>query len=196
MCEIPSNDTIVPLTKHVQGKVPYPTATRRIQFYLDHPTYQEMDEVLPRHKEPPKIGGEYPLMMTGGKTRWSIHSTWRDSETMLRLHRPEPYMLLARTDAEARKISDGDWIKIWNDVGSFIARAKVAPNLRPGQTLMYHAWESYQFRGNTDMNDVAPTPINPVELAGGHPHLTYSFLSGQVSFFDRDSRIEVERISG
>lgn len=194
MCDFPDNDTIVPLTYHVQQKVPYPTATRRIQFYLDHPLYEEMDEVLPRYKEPPSIGGNHPLIMTGGKTRWSIHSTWRDSETMLRLHRPDPYLLMSIGDARARQIQDGDWIRVRNDVGSFVCRAKVSPGLRQGQTLMYHAWESYQFRGKGDMNHVAPTPLNPVELAGGHPHLTYRFLSGQPSVFDRDTRIEVERV--
>lgn len=194
MCDIPENDTMVPLAYHVQKKVPYPTATRRIQFYLDHPLYEELDEVLPRYKAPPSIGGNHPLVLSGGKTRWSIHSTWRDSETMLRLHRPEPHILISIADAASRGIKDGDWVKVRNDIASFQARAKVSPAMQPGQTLMYHAWESYQFRGKGDQNHVLPTPINPVELAGGHPHLTYRLISGQSSFNDRDTRIEVERL--
>ena len=195
MCEFPEHDTVVPLTFHVRDKVPYPTASRRIQFYIDHPLYDELDELLPRFKEPPTIGGNYPLIMNGGKARQSIHSTWRDSPLMLRLDRPEPYMLVSIVDASKRQIRDGDLMRVFNDVGSFQVKAKVSPSLRPGQTLMYHAWEHYQFRGKGDMNSVSPTPFNPVELAGGHPHLRAGVLQGQTSVFDRDTRIEIERIS-
>ncbi|MBK6658323.1 MAG: molybdopterin-dependent oxidoreductase [Proteobacteria bacterium] len=195
MCEIPAHDSIVPLTFHVRDKVPHPTGTRRIQFYVDHPFYDELDELLPRFKAPPTIGGDYPLMMTGGKTRWSIHSTWRDSPLMLRLDAsPEPYMLISALDASKRGIIDGEWVRAFNDVGSFNVRARVSPNLRPGQTLMYHAWEQYQFPGHGDMNSVSPTPLNPVELAGGHPHLAAGILQGQSSVFDRDTRIDIARL--
>lgn len=192
MCDFPENDTIVPLTFHVRDKVPYPTASRRIQFYIDHPLYDELDELLPRFKEPPLIGGNYPLMMNGGKTRQSIHSTWRDSPLMMRLDRPEPYMLVSMIDASKRGIQDGDMVRAFNDVGSFNVSVKVSPSLRPGQTLMYHAWENYQFHGKGDMNSVSPSPLNPVELAGGHPHLTAGILQGQSSVFDRDTRIEIQ----
>jgi len=196
MCEIPENDSIVPLTYHVRDKQPYPTSTRRIQFFVDHALYDEMDEALACHKEPPKIGGDYPIMMTGGHTRWSIHAAWRDSETMLRLHRPDPYLLLSVEDAAQRDIEDGDWIKVYNDAGSYIVRAKVAPSIQPGQSIIYHAWESHQFRGKTDMNVVSPTPINPVELAGGHPHLDAGLMFSQTSEYDRDTRVEVQRLPG
>jgi len=33
-----------------------------------------------------------------------------------------------------------------------------------------------------------------VELAGGHPHLVAGVLQGQSSVFDRDTRIQLERL--
>jgi hypothetical protein len=42
-------------------KQPWPTLTRRIQFYIDHPFFLELGEALPVHKDNPKIGGDYPL---------------------------------------------------------------------------------------------------------------------------------------
>jgi len=194
MCDIPENDTVTHFTYHVQGKVPWPTETRRIQFYLDHPLYAEHDELLPRYKKPPAIGGNYPLMLTGGHTRWSIHSIWRDDRLMLRLHRPEPYILLSISDAKERGIKEGDRVRIRNDVGQFQVVAKIAPSVRPGQTIMYHAWENYQFKGG-NYRQVTPSPLNPVETAGGHPHLRANALTGQCGNFDRDTRIEVELIT-
>ncbi len=196
MCEIPEHDTIVPLTFHVRDKVPYPTSTRRIQFYIDHVTYAELDEQLACHKEVPKIGGDYPLMVNGGHTRWSIHATWRDSPLMLRLHRPDPYMLLSPEDAKKRGIEDGDWIRVFNDTGSYHISAKIAPSVRPGNSIVYHAWESYQFAGKGDMNSVSPSPFNPTELAGGHPHLDAGLMFAQAGEYDRDTRVEVERLPG
>ena len=196
MGEMPEDDTFAPLTYHVRDKKPYPTATRRIQFYLDHELHLELDEALPRYKAPPTIGGDYPLVMTGGHTRWSIHGVWRDNETMLRLSRGGPFIMLAPQDAKTRGIKDGDSVRVFNDAGSFNSRAKVSHTLQPGQTLMYHAWESYHSKGDGDPRSVSPTPINPVELAGGHPHLRVGYLEGQPGGFDRDTRIEIERVDG
>lgn len=173
----------------------YPTQTRRIQFYLDHDIYLDHDEHLPRFKEPPRIGGDYPLIMTGGHARWSVHGVWRDNRLMNRLNRGQPYIMLGRIDADRRGIADGDWVRCYNDVGSFEIRVKVASGLRPGQAFMYHAFENYQFTNGTP-RDVSPSPINPVELAGDHAHLRIGMLEGQPNCFDRDTRIEIERLAG
>ncbi|MDP6183283.1 MAG: molybdopterin dinucleotide binding domain-containing protein, partial [Gammaproteobacteria bacterium] len=193
--DLNEREPFVALTNHTDGKKPYPTATRRIQFYLDHDTYLAYDEALPRYKAPPLIGGDYPLMMTGGHPRWSIHAVWRDSISMLRLNRGGPYLIMGPEDAKDREIEDGDWIRAFNDVGKFVARVKISPTLMPGQTIMYHAWENYQFPSEQNPRRVTPSPINPVELAGGHPHLKVGFLEGQPGGFDRDTRIEVVRLS-
>lgn len=191
--DVPKNDCIVALSNHVQKKVPYPTTTRRIQFYLDHPIYHEYDEVLPRYKVAPTIGGDYPLVLSGGKTRWSIHAAWRDSRLMMRMHRPEPYVVISVADAEARGIKEMDWVRIRNDVSSFQARAAVSPTMRPGQTMIYNAWERHQFKGKGDMNSVNPSPMNPVEMAGGAgTHLKPFLANGQPAMFDRDTRVEIE----
>jgi DMSO reductase family type II enzyme molybdopterin subunit len=186
----------IPLTYHLHDKYPYPTQTRRIQFYIDHDLYLEHDEHLPTYKAPPKIGGDYPLMMTGGHTRWSIHGVWRDNRLMNRLNRGQPYIMIGVEDAKARGINDGDWVRCYNDVGSFELRVKVTHAMRPGQAFMYHAWENYQFEGKGEPRHVSPSPINPVELAGDHAHLRVGMLEGQPNCFDRDTRIEMERISG
>jgi hypothetical protein len=59
---------------HVENKIPYPTLTRRAQFYIDHEWFREAGEELPAHKDNPPQGGDYPFEMTSGHNRWSIHS--------------------------------------------------------------------------------------------------------------------------
>lgn len=194
MTDIKEGETITQFTHHTRDKVPWATQTRRMQFFLDHPIYKELGEQLPMHKDAPNIGGRFPLVMSSGHARESIHSTWRDNPLMLQLTRGQPFICIGNEDAKARKINDGDWVRVFNEVGAYEVRAKLTPSARPGQVIIYHAWEDHQFRKGS-MRDVTPSPLNPVELAGDHPHLKPVFGWGQIGFFDRDTLVEVERLA-
>ena len=50
------------LQRHTEKRVPYPTLTRRAQFYIDHPWFLEAGEEFPVHKENPKMGGDHPFV--------------------------------------------------------------------------------------------------------------------------------------
>ncbi|RMF18955.1 MAG: hypothetical protein D6760_13480, partial [Deltaproteobacteria bacterium] len=189
--DIRPDETITAGTWHTEKKMPWPTLTRRIQFYIDHPFYLELDEHLPRHKDPPPIGGNYPLMLTGQHTRWSIHASWRDEADLLRLQRGEPLIVLSHEDARARGLADGDLAVVFNDVGSFQALVKRSANVRPGQAVIDHAWEPYQFRGRVSHQVAIPGPVNPLQLAGGYFHLAPTPVSGQPGSPDRATRVDV-----
>jgi len=147
--DIEPDQTLVANTWHVQKKIPWPTLTRRLQFYIDHPFYEELGEVLPVHKDNPPIGGNYPLQLTSGHNRWSIHAAWRDQDILLRLQRGEPSLFLSPSDAGSRGIADGARVRVYNDIGAFEVRATVAPSVKPGQVIIYHAWEPFQFKNGT-----------------------------------------------
>jgi DMSO reductase family type II enzyme molybdopterin subunit len=186
------DDTITPLVHHVNDKKPYPTLSRRMQFYLDQELYLEMGETLPTHKDPPKAGGAYPLLLTGGHTRWSIHAAWRDDALMLRQQRGEPVMYMSVEDADARGIRDGQRVRVRNDLDAFEIMVKVAPAVRPGQLIVYHAWENFQFPRQKGFQNLVPAPLNPVELSGGQFHLRPMTICLQPSHTDRDTHVEVE----
>ncbi|RMF21605.1 MAG: hypothetical protein D6760_09125, partial [Deltaproteobacteria bacterium] len=189
---IKPNDTITPLTDHVENKQPYPTLSRRMQFYLDQDLYLEMGESLPVHKDPPTAGGRYPLQLTGGHTRWSIHSAWRDDTLMLRQQRGEPIVWMSPADARARGIKDGGYARVYNDLNSFEIQVKVSAAIRPGQAIIYHAWDNFQFKGHRGFQNLIPSPLNPVELAGGQFHLRPMTICLQPSHTDRDTMVEIE----
>ena len=191
--EIEPGETITPLTKHVFDKLPYPTLSRRIQFYIDQDLYLEMGETLPIHKAPPKAGGDYPLTLTGGHTRWSIHSAWRDDKLMLQQQRGEPVVFMSEPDARERGVPDGGMVRIFNDLDEFEIMAKVSRSMRKGQIAIYHAWENFQFKQGKGFQNLIPSPLNPVELAGGQFHLRPMVIALQPGHTDRDTRVEVER---
>jgi DMSO reductase family type II enzyme molybdopterin subunit len=188
------DEPLVPHRWFVEKKMPWPTLTGRQQFYVDHPWFLECGEALPVHKPPPAAGGEYPLVLSGGHTRWSIHSQWRDQGPLLRLQRGEPVVYVNDRDAAARGIADHDLVRVRNDLGAFLLRAKVARTLQPGQLLIYHAWEPYQFRGGQSDHAITPSPFKPTHLVGDYGHLRWSYAHWEPNQVDRDTRVEVERV--
>ncbi len=190
--DIEPNETITANTWQVQKKQPWPTLTRRMQFYIDHPFFIEMDEALPIHKDNPKIGGDYPLRMTGGHNRWSIHASWRDNKTLLKLQRGEPVIFIGTQDASDRGLQDGAQARVFNDIGSFEIHCTVSPSIRPGQVVVYHAWEPFQFAKGSSHQSLIPSPMNPIHLAGGYGQLQPTLLMGQPGCPDRGTRVEIE----
>jgi DMSO reductase family type II enzyme molybdopterin subunit len=192
-CDVVPGEPMVPLTWHTERKDPYPTLTRRIQFLIDHELFRELGEDLPVHKDPPFAGGNYPLQITGGHARWSIHSEQVDDTLMLQLQRGEPVMFVSQQDATARRISDGDMVEVSNDVAKFVIQSAVSPALRPGQVIIYHSWENYQFAGWSHFKTVMPSPMNPIELAGDYFQIRPITMSNYPGFSDRDTRVEVRK---
>ncbi len=188
-------EPLVPFIHHIQDKQPYPTHTRRMQFYLDHDWYIELGEALPTHKDIPKMGGDYPLQLTSGHARWSVHSVWKDSPLLLRLQRGGPIMFISAQDAHSRGLGDGDRAQVFNDVASTEVQVVVSAAVRPGQAIMYHDWENFQFPGKAHFKSLMPSPLNPVELAGGHGHLKPRALQYHCTpgANDRGTRVEVKK---
>ena len=192
-CDMVVGEPLVPLTWHTEKKEPYPSLTRRIQFYIDHEWYLELDEHLPTHKDCPRAGGDYPLSITGGHARWSIHSDWVDDWIILALQRGEPAMFMSAADAATRGIADGDHVEVSNDIASMRIRAVVTPAVRPGQVMIYHAWENYQFQGWRHFKSVMPSPLNPIEMAGDYFHIRPDVVSFTAGPNDRGTRVDVRK---
>jgi nitrate reductase alpha subunit len=178
----------------VNRKEPWPTLTGRQQFYIDHEWFLELDEELVTHKEVLAAGGSYPLRLTGGHTRHSQHSNMRQNQEILRLQRGEPVAYISVDDARDRGIADHDYIRVYNDVGSFELRAKVSPALPPGTVTVYHAWDGFQFKDWATQNDIISNPINPLDMVGGYGHLHHRPSSYTHNILPKEVAIEVEKV--
>jgi DMSO reductase family type II enzyme molybdopterin subunit len=190
--EVKPDETFTPFRLRVEKKHPYPTLTRRAQFYIDHPWFLEADEELPCHKDPPEMGGRYPLMLTSGHSRSSIHALNIVNKMMLQTHRGQPHVLLNPGDAIARHITDGQQVKVHNDMGHSVLSAKVTETIRPGQVIIYNGWEPYQFPDWSDPANMEPGMVKWLHLAGGYGHLKYWMMEWQPCPVDRATRVEVE----
>jgi len=102
---------------------------------------------------------------------------------------------ISEEDARTRDIRDGDKVRLWNDHGSFEVGAKVSPAPAPGEAILYHAWEPYQFPGWKGNMEVVSSPYKPLHLVGDYGHLRRRvFLNGPVHV-PRGIPVEIERVS-
>jgi len=194
--DVEPGKTHAPLLWHVEKKLPYPTLTRRAQFYIDHDWFLEAGEELPCHKDNPSMGGDHPLILTSGHNRWSIHSMNIAEREMLRTHRGRPFAFIHPGDADARGIEDGNAVRLFNDLGSSTLVAKIASGARPGQVIVYDGFESFMFPGWKNTAQLVPGMTKWLHLAGGYGHLRYRPLMWQPQQADRAVRVNMERVRG
>ncbi len=187
------DSTHSPFRWQTEKKEPFPTLTRRAQFYIDHPWFLEAGEELPVHKEPPAQGGDYPFQITGGHPRWSVNSTNMTSKIILNTQRGAPTVYMNPGDAIERGIADGDAVRVFNDVSTALVDARLTASVRPGQLIMYNGFEPYQFEEWRDTSNVEPGMVKWLHFAGGYGHLQYRALHWQPVPIDRGVRAEVAR---
>jgi DMSO reductase family type II enzyme molybdopterin subunit len=192
----PKNETHSPLRNHIELGHPYPTLTRRAQFLIDHPWYQEAGEDLPVHKEPPPMGGQHPFRLSGGHSRWSIHAMNMSNPLLLETHRGKPFVLINQAVARAKGIEDDSLVRVWNDVGEFLVPARVTPAQRPDGLTVYNGFEGFHFPGGRGSNEVEPGMVKWLHLVGDYGHLSYTPTEWQPVPFDRCINVDCEPFKG
>ncbi len=153
------------------------TVSGRQTFYVDHDMYIRMgantntgmEGIRPQRKE-------YPYVLMTPHARWSIHSNYKTSRTLLRLQRGVPAMQVNRVVAAAKGIKDGDTIRIFNNLGEFFAMAKLSSSAPADGLVLEHGWEPYMYKFNKGHNEVVPTSLNLLEMADGWGHLKFGGL--------------------
>jgi complex iron-sulfur molybdoenzyme family reductase subunit alpha len=186
-----------PFKHQVVEKKPWRTLAGRQQFYIDHEWFLRLGEELPGHRPPiPEDDAKYPLYWNTPHGRWSIHSTWRDNRYMLRLQRGVPIVYLHPDDARARGIADGDWVRIFNDVGATVCLCQTMPGEKPGRLTMYHGWEKYLGFAEGGWQSLTYIKIKPTQLIGKYGHIEFKLNYWGPTGNNRDIKVEIEKYRG
>ena len=150
----------------------FDTVTGRLTFYVDHDLWIELGAAIVTAREPirPK---KYPLALMTPHARWSIHSTYKTSPTLLRLQRGKPYVMINPEVAAGRGIADGDDVRMFNDLGDTVLMAKLVPGVPKDAVVMEHGWEPFMFRGRKGHNNLVGDMLNLLELSDGWGHLKF-----------------------
>jgi anaerobic selenocysteine-containing dehydrogenase len=141
------------------------------------------------------MGGDYPLILTSGHNRWSIHSNNIVNRLMLQTHRGRPHLVMSPRDAAQKGILDDEEVRVHNDMSSFTVRVKLSPATRPGVVICYNGWDPYQFRDWAAPNNVEGSMVKWLGFAGGYGHLRYWPFMWSPIQVDRATRVEVSKIT-
>jgi anaerobic selenocysteine-containing dehydrogenase len=123
----------------------FPTPSGKCEFYSAAMLADGLDP-LPAYIAPyesaasnPGLAARYPLAMISPPARNFLNSTFVNVQS-LRATEGEPHLDIHPDDAAARSIADGDMARIFNDRGSFVARARVTPKARRGLVVGLSVW--------------------------------------------------------
>jgi nitrate reductase alpha subunit len=161
---------------NVDHLVPWRTITGRQSLYLDHEGYIAFGENLPTYKPSPlpesfgdldkteREKNSIRLNFLTPHGKWSIHSTYGETERMLTLSRGIEPFWMHPDDAEKIGVVDNDWVEVFNDHGVVCTRACVSHRIPTGAGFIYHSPER--------THSVPKSPIRNDRRAGGHNSLT------------------------
>jgi anaerobic selenocysteine-containing dehydrogenase len=123
----------------------FPTPSGKCEFYSESMLHDGLDP-LPSYianyesvASNPELAKNYPLAMISPPARNFLNSTFVNVQS-LRATEGEPRLDIHPLDAATRGIADKDMVRIFNDRGSFVARARVTPKARAGLVVGLSIW--------------------------------------------------------
>ena len=87
----------------------------------------------------PALASKYPLAMISPPARNFLNSTFVNVKS-LRAAEGEPHLDIHPDDSAARGIAHGDMVRIFNDRGSYVSKARVTDKARPGLVVGLSVW--------------------------------------------------------
>jgi anaerobic selenocysteine-containing dehydrogenase len=109
-------------------------------------------DYIPSYETPqtnPELAKRYPLNLISPKPHAFLNSQYAN-EPVQQKRQGEQLVLVNPHDAKDRKIESGNYVRVWNDRGSFEGRAEVTEDVRPGLVMANLGfWASLSRTGNT-----------------------------------------------
>ncbi|MBL8136241.1 MAG: molybdopterin-dependent oxidoreductase, partial [Acidobacteria bacterium] len=137
----------------------FPTPSGKCEFFSDTARAMGLDP-LPTFTPPiesvqsdPARAKTYPLAIISPPQRHLLNSTFANLPLFLDAEK-EPHVDIHPDDAAPRGITDGAWLKVFNDRGAFGARARVNDKARPGCVVAVSLWWRKLTPDGTNANQV------------------------------------------
>jgi anaerobic selenocysteine-containing dehydrogenase len=148
----------------------FPTPSGKCEFYSARMLADGLDPLpayIPPYESPasnPALAAKYPLAMISPPARNFLNSTFVNVQS-LRSTEGEPHLDLHPVDAAARGIVSADAVRIYNDRGSFIAKARVTDRARPGLVVGLSIWWKKFAADGKNANEVTSQRLT--DMGGG-----------------------------
>lgn len=148
----------------------FPTPSGKCELYSPGMATRGLDPLptyTPPHEDPqtrPELAARFPLQMLSPPVPEFLNSTFVNIAS-LRRQAGEPTVEMHADDAAPRGICDGQSVRLFNDRGSFVARAVIAGNVRPGTVVSQGIWWNKHSTDGVNCNVTTSTRLT--DLGGG-----------------------------
>jgi anaerobic selenocysteine-containing dehydrogenase len=113
----------------------------------------------------PELAKRYPLAFISPPAHHFLNSTFSAQPVFVRREGGEPALTIHPQDAAARGITEGQTVRTFNDRGSFLARARVSNDARPGVVVGLSIWWAKMCPGGRNANAVTSQELT--DMGGG-----------------------------
>ncbi|MFA9275160.1 MAG: molybdopterin-dependent oxidoreductase [Candidatus Aquirickettsiella gammari] len=148
----------------------FTTPSGKCEFYSQQMAEAGLDP-LPAYVPPyesvvsnPALAARYPLSMISPPARNFLNSTFVNVQS-LRDTEGEPHLDIHPEDAASRQIIAGDMVRIFNDRGSFVAKARVTDKARAGLVVGLSIWWKKFASDHKNANEVTSQQLT--DMGGG-----------------------------
>ena len=151
-----------------EGK--FGTPSGKCEFYSERLAKSGMDPLpcyVPPHEDPltrPELAENYPLQMICPPESSFLNSTFVNVD-VLRKAAGEPSVQIHPTDAAARQIENGDRVRIFNERGSFRAKAVVGETVKAGVVVSCGVWWNKYATDGVNCNTTTSTRLTDLGAA-------------------------------
>jgi len=124
-------------------------------------------DFVPSHESPlsaPELAARYPLAMISPPARNFLNSTFVNVKS-LRDIEGEPLLEIHEADAAPRGIADGTVVRVFNDRGSYVCKAKVSARARPGVVNGLGIWWRKLGLDGTNVNELTHQKLTDIGRA-------------------------------
>jgi anaerobic selenocysteine-containing dehydrogenase len=148
----------------------FPTPSGKCELYSAAMAADGLDP-LPSYNAPyespasnPALAARYPLAMISPPARNFLNSSFVNVKS-LRAAEGEPHLDIHPDDCAARGIADGDMVRIYNDRGSFVAKARRTAKARPGLVVGLSVWWKKLASDGKNANEVTSQALTDMGRA-------------------------------
>lgn len=148
----------------------FPTPSGKCEFFSEQMARAGFDP-LPAYTPPresaesaPELAARYPLACVSPPAHYFLNSTFVNVAP-LRRRVGEPELLIHPEDADDRGIATGDPVRVFNDRGSFVVKARVTEGVRPGVVMAPGVWWRKLSPDGRNVNSVTSQALS--DMGGG-----------------------------
>ncbi len=142
----------------------FPTPSGKCELFSPREATAGRDPLphyIPAHEDPqtkPELAAKFPLQMITPPSPSFLNSTFVNVD-VLRRKAGEPRIEMHPHDAAARAIVGGDAVLVFNDRGSFRAKAVVGDSVKPGVVVAFGIWWNRYTDGGANCNAITSTAL-------------------------------------